>query len=334
MSRIYYFCPDFSQPSAGTRRLYRHVFHLNRLGYDAVVAHQRRGFSLTWHEYKVPVVWVEDVLNIGPSDVLVFPEGMVSLMQSTRNFPCKRVGIALNWAYIHRNLPQGETWPDYGIRQAITPSPLIKRFLEWSMGIEVTLVANYVDAKRYRYDPATKRPKISYMVRKDPAGDILQAIFRRKHDSAGSKLEWVRLDRMEEDEFAGHLRESRIFIATSTQEGMPTSLLEAMASGCLVIGFSGIGGNDYLIGSGGEQNCILIENGDLPGLGKALDRTLGELERDGSCFERIVRNGIQTAHRFQDFEVEGKSLAAFFQSLGCLPADPWSRDALNPAQSI
>jgi hypothetical protein len=334
MNTIYYFCPDFPQPSAGTERLYRHVFHLNRLGYNAVVAHQTRGFELTWHEYRVPVVWIEDGLDIRPDDVLVYPEGMVPLMQETRAFPCKRVVIALNWAYIHRNLPNGETWLDYGINQAMTPSPLIKAFLEWSMGLDVTLVGNYVDTKRYLYDPAIKRLKISYMARKDPAGDILHAVFKRKSNPVSSSLEWVRLENMEEGEFAGHLMESRIFLATSTQEGMPTSMLEAMASGCLVVGFSGVGGNDYLIGSGGVQNCILIENGNVPGLGRALDYVLRELERDRCCYDRIIRNGIETAKRFQDFNEEGESLAAFFETLGCFSADRNNAHMLDMAQSI
>ena len=108
-----------------------------------MIAHQRRGFKLTWHAYRVPVVWIEDRLDIRPDDVLVYPEGMVALMQKTRGLPCKRVAIVLNWAYIHRNLPKGETWLDYGINQAMTPSPLIKSFLEWSMGVDVTLVGNY-----------------------------------------------------------------------------------------------------------------------------------------------------------------------------------------------
>jgi len=331
---IYYFCPDFPQPSAGTKRLYRHVFHLNRRGYNAVIVHQRRGFELTWHEYKVPLVWMADRLDIGPDDVLVFPEGMANLMKQTRDFPCKRVVIALNWAYIHRNLPKGETWRDYGIRQAMTPSPVIKVFLEWSMGLEVTLVENYVDTKRYQYDPAIKRFKVSYMARKDPAGDILHAIFKRKSNPVSAALEWVRLENMDEGEFARHLMESRIFLATSIQEGMPTSMLEAMASGCLVVGFSGVGGNDYLIGSGGEQNCILIENGNVPGLGMALEHVLRELERDRCCYDRIIRNGIETAKRFYDFNKEGESLAAFFLSLGCVQADRSSAPMLNMAESI
>jgi glycosyltransferase involved in cell wall biosynthesis len=334
MSTIYYFCPDFPQPSAGTKRLYRHVYHLNRRGYNAVIAHQTRGFELTWHEYRVPVVWIEDKLNIRPDDVLVYPEGLARLMQQTRDLPCRRVVIALNWAYIHRNLPKGETWLDYGINQALTPSPLIKSFLEWSMGLEVTLVGNYLDTKRYLYDPTIKRPKISYMARKDLSGDILHAVFNQRSRAATFSWKWKRLEDLDEHEYARHLMESLIFLATSTQEGMPTSILEAMASGCLVVGFAGVGGNDYLIGSGSDQNCILIENGNVPSFGRALDYVLKAMERDKGCYDRIIQNGIKTAGRFQDFNEEGESLAEFFKALGCFPVRQSNTSVLDFAQTM
>lgn len=151
MGNIFYFCPDFSSPSGGTKRLYRHVAHLNRMGFKAFIVHNKRGFVLTWHGYKVPVLWLEDRLSFQDDDILVFPEGMVSFMKQTRNFNCTRIAIALNWAYVYPSLPKGEDWKDYGINQAITPSRVIKDFLEWSMGLGVTLIDNYVDTKRYLY---------------------------------------------------------------------------------------------------------------------------------------------------------------------------------------
>ena len=334
MGTIYYFCPDFPHPSAGTKRLYRHVFHLNNRGYPSVIAHRERGFELTWHGYRVPVVWIQDGLDIKPDDVLVYPEGMVQLMKQTRDIPCKRVAIALNWAYIHRNLPGEETWKDYGIVQTMTPSPVIKAFLEWSMGLDVTLIGNYVDTERYRYDPTIKRCKISYMARKDPAGEILHTVFKRKGLSSPAIWEWVRLENSDEDTFARHLMESSIFLATSTQEGMPTSMLEAMASGCLVVGFSGVGGNDYLIGSGDEQNCIRVENGNVPELGVILDHVLGNIARGRASYDRIIQNGMETAKRFKDFHEEGDSVAAFFRSLVPMPIHGNRTNILNIAQSI
>lgn len=314
MGKICYFCPDFSPPSAGTRRLYRHVHHLNCLGYDAKVVHQKKGFHLTWHGYRVPMLWIEDQPGFGKDDVLVFPEGMSTLMRETRRFPCTRIAIALNWAYIYSNLPKGENWCDYGISHVITPSQVIKDFLEWSMGIKVTLIANHVDLYKFTYRPDKKLPKISYMSRKDLSGEILRTIFEKK-EGRHQKFQWVRLHDMTENRYAAELTTSVVFLATSPQEGMPTSVLEAMAAGCLVLGFSGVGGNDYMVGDGPHQNCILIENGNYPAMGKKLEDVLKILGDDPTAFHRVIEKGLETAQRFSHSEEEANSLDHFYSTL-------------------
>jgi hypothetical protein len=100
------------------------------------------------------------------------------------------------------------------------------------------------------------------------------------------------------------------------------------------VGFSGVGGNDYLTGSGGEQNCISIENGNVPVLGRALDLVLKALEKDRFCYDEIIRNGIKTAKRYQDFNEEGESLSAFFKTLSCFPAGQTDTSVLDFAQSL
>ena len=314
MGDIFYFCPDFSPPSGGTRRLYRHVHHLNNQGLKAFIVHLKKGFTLTWHGYKVPVLWLEDNLSFAADDILVFPEGMPFLMKQTQSLNCNRVAIVLNWSYVFNSLPKGENWKDYNINRAITPSPLIRDFLEWSMEIDVALVDNYIDTSKYAYKPEKKKNKITYMKRKDASGEIMRFIFARKEGLIKS-WEWMSLNDMNEEKYSEHINESRIFIATSTQEGMPTAVLEAMASGCIVAGYSGIGGNDYMVGSGEKQNCFLVENGNMPQLAKTLEEVILGWSENSHSNNLIIKNAVETAKQFQDFDKEGRSLKHYFESL-------------------
>lgn len=314
MDNIFYFCPDFSPPSGGTKRLYRHVFHLNRLGFKAFIVHYKKGFVLSWHGYKVPVKWLEDNLSFAANDTLVFPEGMPSLMKQTQHLNCSRIAIALNWHYIYNSLPKGENWKDYSITRAITPSPVIKNYLDLSMEVDVTLIDNYIDTNRYSYQPEKKKNKIVYLARKDSSGDILSFIFKRK-EGFFKEWEWMPLNDLSEDKYAEQLSESRIFLATSSQEGIPTSALEAMASGCIVVGYSGIGGNDYMVGKGDKQNCYLIENGNLPELAKILEEVIFGWRQNRHRNNLIIKNAVETAKQFQDFDKEGSCLKNYFESL-------------------
>ncbi len=314
MPSIFYFCPDFRLPSAGIKRLYRHVHHLNQIGFNASIVHHKKGFSLSWHGIRVPILWMEDLPPFERDSVLVFPEVMSSLIQQTQCLTIPRIVIALNWAFIYRNLPAGMNWKDFGISKAITPSPFVKRFIEWAMGLDVTLIENYLDTTRYVYQPEIKSNNITYISRKDLSGEILRSIFERKKGPL-RHYKWIRLGNLDEEHYARQLAHSKIFLATSQEEGLPTSVLEAMASGCIVIGYSGLGGNDFMRGDGPKQNCMLVENGDYLALGKCLETVVDTLTNERLRCEPLIANALQTAHAFRSQEREVESLRRFFLSL-------------------
>ena len=311
MARILYFCPDFPQPSGGIKTLYRHVQRLGGMGFDAWIVHQKRPFRVTWHGYDAPTLWLSERPQFAPQDVLVIPEVMQQIIQQTVRFAGKRLVIALSWSPAYWNLPPGQTWHSYGIRRVITKSPLIQRYLRWSMGLEATLISEYVDRTRYRHAPEAKRPKVCYLTRKDRSAAWLHGVLSAKGEPF-TDFEWMPLREFGEDEYAGHLREATVYVTTNMQEGMNTSVLEAMACGCLVVGYSGIGGGVYMEREGLSQNCILVENGNVPALGEQLESVLRQLADDPKSFGWVIENGLQTARAYQNPDDEAASLRAVF----------------------
>lgn len=313
MGIIYYFCPDYPPPSGGTMTLYRHVHQLNRLGCVAKIIHHHKGFKLSWHGYEVPILSLEELPQFTKNDVVVISEGSCSLMKKSKEWQCSIVIIALNWWYIYQALPPDEDWNHFGITRVITPSPKTKDFVEWSMNIKTDVIYNYIDTKKYQYILENKKLKISYMSRKSPNGDILWHILRNKETL--KKYEWCRLADYNEAVYAKHLNESKIYLATTSHEGANVSVLEAMSAGCIVIGFAGFGGLDYMVGEGENQNCILIEDENIFKLGKAVEIVANELENDSTKFQRMVNNGIKTAQQFNDSDREAESLKHYFEQL-------------------
>lgn len=312
MSRIFYFCPDASQPSGGIKTLYRHVHRLGHAGLDAYIVHQKQGFQLTWHGYDVPVVWLADRPQFAPDDVLVFPEVMLNYARQTQQFAGTRVVIALSWLPSYSRLQPGERWQDLGIQHVLTKSPHIQRFLQWSMDLETTLIPEFVDPIRYRHAPEQKRLEVTYMTRKDNSGEWLRGALTRK-GSPFDRFSWTALHNMDEETYAAHLRRSAVYLPTTMQEGMNVSALEAMACGCLVVGYAGVGGGDYMVGAGATQNCILVDNGNLLALGQTLEQVLRQMHADRNHYANIVHNALTTAQRYQDAEAETRALTAFFQ---------------------
>ncbi|MCB0047804.1 MAG: hypothetical protein KDD92_20445 [Caldilineaceae bacterium] len=307
-ARILYFCPDFPQPSGGVKALYRHVSLLAGAGFDAAIVHQKRDFVARWHGYTVPVIRLEDRPRFGPEDTLVFPEVMADFVRQTGQFGGRRVVIALSWALSYSRLRPGERWADLGVDAILARSPAVQHFLAWSQEADVTLIPPFIDPARYY--PQAKANQVAYMTRKDPAGPWLQAVLTRRNTGAGHS--WLALRNMDEATYAQHLRRSAVYLPVTLQEGLHASVLEAMACGCLTVGYSGIGGSNFMIGEGPEQNCVLVENGDLLALGRTLEEVLARRAADPQAYAAVMANGQKTVQPYQDPALEKEALIQFF----------------------
>ncbi len=96
-----------------------------------------------------------------------------------------------------------------------------------------------------------KRVRIGWMPRKNKAlalqtRQILEARLAVKGSAPAEWPEWVEINGRSPAEVAALLASCQIFLATGFPEGCPLPPLEAMACGCLVVGFHGLGGLDYL----------------------------------------------------------------------------------------
>lgn len=314
MTRIFYFCPDFPQPSGGVKTLYRHVSQLQKCGFEAAIIHQKHGFETNWHGYDVPIRWLEDRPQFAPNDICVFPEVMAEMVRQTRSLPFRRVVFALSWAPAYNRLRPGERWSDLDVQQIMAKSPTVKRYLEWCGDSPVTLIPEQISREHYFHDPQNKQAKICFTTRKDNSGEAIQAILTRK-GKPFVNFDWVALRNFDEKTYAQHLRQSAIYLPTTTQEAMHVSILEAMACGSLVVGYAGVGGNDYMIAQGIGQNCIRVENGNLPALGLKLEEVLRSWVEDEQQFGLIVRNAVETAQKFQNPQAEIEALRSFFEQM-------------------
>lgn len=84
-------------------------------------------------------------------------------------------------------------------------------------------------------------------------------------------------------------RDADIFVLPSRIEGQGRVLIEALASGCVVIG-TDVGGIPAIVSH--EENGLLIEAGMNARLTEAMERVLS----DTDLAEKLVTNGVQWAH--------------------------------------
>ena len=310
---IHYFCPDSDLPSAGIRRLYRHVDLLNRAGFSAFILHVRSGFQRN-DMPEVPVRFL-DQHAFSPDDIVVVPEGFPKIMHALKHHPGRRFVIALNWDYIYKNLPDGVDWREFNIERVLAVSPVIGKMIHWAMRLPVHVLKSSIDRELYYADNAAKKPRIAYIARKTTQVGSLKRMLASRNPAYVQKIEWSGLEGLPQTAYAAKIREASIFLNLSMAEGYPTSCLEAMAAGTLVAGYDSVGGRDVLSGSGGGQNSLLAPMGDYVSLAFALEPVLDALLAGPLLeWESVLNNASRTVGDLT-LENEAGSLIAFWSGI-------------------
>jgi hypothetical protein len=275
---IYYACPDNPSPSGGVRRLYRHVEVLNRDGIEAFILHKSPDFRIGWFESDAQVRSFD---NQGSAflenNVLVIPEVMAPLMKLVAKKPIIRVAIALNWAYIYGCLPIGEDWRTYGITQAIAGSQCEREFILKTMGIDAHVLVSGTDDNLFH--PRDERVlQIAYMPRKNSLASVILGVFRSIYPELNS-IPIVPISDLSHRSVAQVLGQSAIFLTATFPEGLARPPLEAMASGCIVVGFAGRGALEYMKDG---NNCYRADDGDVISAAHYLAKAVADIRNGQS----------------------------------------------------
>ena len=278
-SRVLIACPDHAAPAGGVRQIYKLADTLyTDLGLDAFVFHQHTGFHVDWFQSTVRVAYA-DTTAPGPRDVLVVPEVWGNAI---KDYPGTRKIIFNQNAY-YTFMNGYETVPtssplqpaDAGVIGILTVSDDSAELLtETFPRLPVARLRYEVDANLFAYS-AEKRLQLAFMPRKHPdeARQLLNSLALR---GALAGVEVVAIDGVTEREAARLLRESLVFLSFGYPEGFSLPPAEAMACGCLAIGYHGMGAREFLL----PEFSWPIEVGRTLDYIRAVESVLAQWRRD------------------------------------------------------
>jgi Glycosyl transferases group 1 len=310
---IYYFCPDVREKSAGIRIIYRHVSVLAGHHFPATIMHTKNGFQLN-DVPRVPVCYLSKFQGFVEGDIIVIPEVCHQLMRRLKEIPIRRIVMSLSWDLVFNRRAGFFDYKLLGIERVLTHSPLVADFLTWSMKLPVHLFHWGINPRHYHANKEKQR-EIVYIQRKQDRMDALQCALYARDPRYLEQLRWTALHGMSEPDYATVIRRATIFVNLSRAEALPCSLLEAMRCGTLVAGYSSIGGQQDLIGSGPHQNAIVVETMDYPALARQLEPVLqAMLQNDLSKYDPIIKNAQQTSELYS-LEVEEASILTLWKEL-------------------
>lgn len=153
-----------------------------------------------------------------------------------------------------------------------------------------------------------KEVSISYMPRKRPQeSKYIIGLFKSMHPDL-SNIPWKKIENISRTDAAKILKSSSIFLSLSHLEGLGLPPLEAMASGNLVVGFTGHGGEDYA----SNENGIWIKEGEYEEVVRQIAYCIKKLPTRG--IQEIIESGRKTAKNYTT-ENFNKSLIATWSEI-------------------
>ncbi|WP_293680150.1 glycosyltransferase [uncultured Phenylobacterium sp.] len=273
MPRIVYLTPAASATTGGNKVSFRHVEALVGLGYDAVVR-AAGGGSPDWFEHKAPVEVASG--PPGPDDILVFPEDAAEAMATFADVPNRKVVFCQN-PYMAAAQGIGRLPPQtrarYRTFMACSPGVAlwISRYLDHDL---IGTVPAFADERLFV--PAPKTRTIAAIPRKRRQEALaVRHMFGRLHPGADAWT-WDVIAGRTEAETAAALGRASVFLSLARLEGMSMTILEAMACGCLVAGFTGIGPREYTT----TMNGLWVGEDDCEAAAIALARACTMAEQD------------------------------------------------------
>ncbi len=272
---IYYLCPDNNEPIGGVKKIYTHVDILNSNGFPAYVLHRKKNFRCDWFRNTTQIAYLKKS-TISEEDFIVIPEFYnLAYMNPKRRDDASKgflevFASAAQKVIFNQNTYYtfyGDSFDTDDLRNihiddqtvaAMVVSEDGALFLRRAFpGLTVMRVHNSIDTSIFSHE-GRKKNQICFMPRKnrDHAINVINIL---KYRGVLDGFPLVPIEGKTEKQTSEIMKESLIFLSFGYPEGFSLPPAEAMACGCIVIGYHGMGGKEYF----NPDFCYPIETGNI-----------------------------------------------------------------------
>jgi|EndMetStandDraft_5_1072996.scaffolds.fasta_scaffold25130_2 glycosyl transferase family 1 len=314
--RIFYHCYDTNVRSGGQKHTYQHVDVLNAHGFDAYALHTDCAKRLTWFRNDTRVIAQAEFERIcdPATDYLVLPEGLGSQIL---DYPCRKVIFNKNAFYgftaFWGNLTPADPYLHADVVAAFAVSDHNAQHLRFAYPkLNVFRVFSGIDPARFAYRPIECKTRQIALIGKAPKqiATLFHMLRARKAIGANTldDFKWVLMADLDEEGVARVLQDSLIFVFLNIEEGMPRTLLEALACGCVPVTYA----------QGPLAECLPpgcgVPYGDVVAAASMLEEIAAAFPHDLAKWRAITEAGRAIAERYS-LERQAASVVEAWQQI-------------------
>ena len=258
MARIVYLTFPANEITGGIKIAFQHVEALRKSGLNAVTASQG-AVRPKWFNTNAPVA---DVSTVTDNDILVFPENHNLLLKLFIKKPNRKLVFCQNQYYVVGGLGGSggvRDYADFGVSGIICSSRSVADYCQMRFPkMPMAIVPVGIDPNLFKIKP--KKLQVAFVPRKRPMEAMfIWDLFCAKNPEFAS-MPWIAMQNATESQVAEVLSESAIKLSLCRFESFGLTILEAMLSGCVVVGFTGFGAREFTTTKNGywseEDDCL------------------------------------------------------------------------------
>ena len=292
MPRIAYFSfPVNDRMTGGRKAVFLHVQALREAGFDAYVF-SRSSESPEWFGSDVTIAPIEEVRR--DDDIIVIPEDADWVLERFKDWGNRKLLFCQNPYYIWYGLKGRGSLSHYGVGRILGTSRNIAAFCARRFpDIPLSTVPYPVDPSIY-YPAEPKQLRIVYVPRKRRVeSGFIRDFFTAKYPEF-RHVPWRRIENQPEAIYAAALRESAVNLALGRLESFSLVTAEALASGCIVAGFTGYGADEYAT----TRNGFWAPEGDCLACVDLLADAVALASAGGADYREMRDEAVATAARY------------------------------------
>lgn len=293
----------------------RHVETLRELGFEATGWTNGKGQMPQWLDHRAPV---EVETRFRRDDILVIPEDSPNALRTVAGMPHRAVVFCQNHfslashAFASLDKFPLASFPAFIACGRLAALSIARAFPHATIDV----VPCFADERVFR-PSASRDDIIAYMPRKRDQQALMIRNFFGKFHPRHSGFTWMAIDGLAERAVGQVLGRSKLFLSLSRLEAVGMASLEAMASGCVCAGFTGIGGREFA----SPANGFWVGEDDCEAAADALAQAADVVKAGGARLGRYQEASRATARQW--------SYAAFRSAL----EEVWSRLAPTARRS-
>lgn len=253
MMRTRIFMPPLPRVSGGMAVLAKVSEHLHAAGFDVALVLRESVVPAGLPE-QIPLrQWAE--LDLTPGDIWLVPEGWPAALLPGIQARARCVVYVQNWAYLLGNVPgDNMEWTRLPVDFLAVSDP-VAWFMEQLTGKRPEILRPAIDLNQFNPgdwsgktlpENGSSGLRVAWMPRKNKALARQIRCMAEARNRIPGGVQWIEIHGLPQKQVAECLHRAHIFLATGFPEGCGLPSLEALASGCVVVGYAGLGGWDYM----------------------------------------------------------------------------------------